>query len=54
MGTAVNGIVCNKCQTENGIVLEWLSKYKAIEEIKKTKCGECGSDDWSFTDDMGQ
>ena len=53
---------CNDCEKKLGfdgtdgfgVVLEWLSKDSAVDKIKETKCPVCGSDDWYFTDDMGQ
>ena len=54
MGRSVNETYCNDCEEEFYIILEYLSKKDAIEEIKKTKCPKCGSDNWSFTDSMGQ
>ena len=68
MGIATNGAVCQDCSEkkckkcsnnwdEGGafcLVIEWLSKENALKRIKETKCLCCGSDNWSFTDDMGQ
>lgn len=51
---------CRPCQkkaqdslnpiSEFGIVLEWKGKTEAMKEIENTKCPDCGSDDWYFTD----
>ena len=62
MGTSTNMARCNDCEKKLGfdgadgfgVVLEWLSKDSAVDKIKETKCPVCGSDDWYFTDDMGQ
>jgi len=54
MGIATNGARCNKCEEEFYLVLEWSSKEDAMKTIQNTKCPKCGSDDWSFTDEMGQ
>ena len=54
MGIALNGLKCNKCNEEFDIALEWRSKNVVIEKIKKTRCPKCGSNDFYFTDEMGQ
>lgn len=54
VGTSVNWACCKQCEKTFGIVLEWKSRKSAIEEIKKTKCPECKSENWYFTDSMGQ
>ena len=42
--------VCDKCKEEFGVVIEWLSRVDASEEIIRTKCPKCQSPDWHFTD----
>ena len=54
MGIAVNHARCKKCGDDIIVILEWRSKQEAIKEIQETKCTKCGSDEWSFTDNMGQ
>ena len=54
MGTSINYAKCDDCFEEFGIVLEWTNKKGALEIINKTVCPNCGSDNWHFTDRMGQ
>ncbi len=54
MGTSINGTRCDNCGEEFSVVLEWLYKEDAVKEIEKTMCPNCESDNWYFTDDMGQ
>jgi Zn finger protein HypA/HybF involved in hydrogenase expression len=54
MGTAINWVRCNDCEEDFDVVLEWKSKDSSLDEIKKTKCPKCGSENWYFTDRMGQ
>ena len=54
MGKSINSLNCNSCGEEFGIALEWENKKEALEKIEKKKCPKCKSDDWYFTDEMGQ
>jgi len=54
MGISRNWCKCNKCEEEFDVILEWKLKESAIKLIENTKCPNCGSDDWYFTDEMGQ
>ena len=50
MSTLSNLLKCSNCKNDFYITLEWLSPNSAIEEIKKTKCDKCESNNWYFTD----
>ena len=54
MGRSVNWVRCNNCEEEFYVVLEWKFKELALEEIQKTKCPKCDSENWYFADSMGQ
>jgi hypothetical protein len=54
MGCSTNGIKCYDCLSDNSISLEWRSKKNALKEIIDKKCSVCGSENWHFTDEMGQ
>jgi Zn finger protein HypA/HybF involved in hydrogenase expression len=62
MGKSVNYAMCKDCEAKDGfektepfgIVLEWLSKEYAKEEIENAKCPKCNGTNWYFTDEMGQ
>jgi len=53
MGQSVNYAVCNDCNTEFGIVLEWETKEEVLNILEETKCPNCKSDNWYLTDRMG-
>jgi len=52
MSTSALVAVCEVCQEEFAIVLEYLSRDEAMKTIQNTYCPECDSFQWHFTDEV--
>jgi len=44
----INWAICLICGENIVILLEGITKEKALEKIKQTKCPRCDSDEWRF------